>query len=111
MLSVIDYMESVKALVKQLFDRIQLEQTNVKKALANIDVWANQELFERKDGKKENLIQLDDYTERVQKRYDQVRQSARELEHVVQQNYKLFANIPLDEDLSDVNMYSATTKL
>lgn len=101
-------MESTQGTLKQLYDRVLTAQGNVKTALANIDIWANQSLFERKEGKKENLLQMDDYEERIQKRYDLVKQSARELQAIVDNNYKLFANIPLEVEAKteEVRLYS-----
>lgn len=72
-------------------------QSNVRSVIENIDVWANQLLFERKEGKKENLIQLEDHVDRVRKRYEQVQQSAQEIEQMLENNYRLYSNIPLEE--------------
>ncbi|XP_030760043.1 dynein beta chain, ciliary-like isoform X2 [Sitophilus oryzae] len=84
--------------VKGLYDRVRQAQLNVKNLLVNINTWAQQPLFERKDGKKENLLQLDDRAERLQRRKDQVVASAAELERTVADNYHLLFNVPVAPD-------------
>ncbi|XP_060520898.1 dynein beta chain, ciliary-like [Cylas formicarius] len=83
--------------VKQLVDRIKLAQKNVKNLIAGIKVWVQQPLFERKDGRKENLIYLEDRIEKIQKRKEQVTASSCELERVIKENYELFFNEPFEE--------------
>lgn len=90
-------LHETKDAVQQLYKRVLDAQSNVKRVLENIDVWKNQLLFERKEGKKENLLQLDDHDERIRKRYEQVGQSAKEMSLMLQNNYKLYSNIPIVE--------------
>lgn len=70
--------------------------------VAGINAWGQQLLFERKDGKKENLLYLEDRAERLQKRHDQVAASSVELELVVKENYELFFNEPMEEPEPEV---------
>lgn len=72
----------------------------MRQVLENIDLWAYQLLFERKEGKKENLLQLDDHDDRVRKRYEQVEQSAKEVATMLDHNYKLYSNIPIEQPKS-----------
>lgn len=62
-----------------------------------MEAWSLQLLFERKDGKPEQLLQLDDHSERINKRYDLVMQSARDIGIMLENNYRLYSNIPLEE--------------
>ncbi|XP_018562388.1 dynein beta chain, ciliary-like [Anoplophora glabripennis] len=81
--------------VKQVTDRVKKAQTNIKNLYSTIHVWALQPLFERKDGKKENLISLDDRQERIQKRYDLITACSNELRRIIEENYLLFFNEPM----------------
>lgn len=92
-----EVMTEVKEKLKQLYDRVLQAQLNVKNVIANMEVYMYQLMFERKDGKKENLIALEDHDERVQRRYDMVRASSKEIETMIDNNYKIFSNIPLLE--------------
>ncbi|XP_076257481.1 dynein beta chain, ciliary-like [Rhynchophorus ferrugineus] len=85
--------------VKNLTNRVKQAQANVKNLLSDINTWAQQPLFERKDCKKENLLQLDDRAERLQKRKDQVIASSAELVRVIDENYLLFFNEPKEEEV------------
>lgn len=89
--------EGILNQVKQIYDRIKLAQRNVKDLLSNILTWANQPLYERKEGKKENLLCLDDRAERIQKRVDIVSSCSNELQRIVKDNCVLFLNKSLEE--------------
>lgn len=84
--------------MKLLYDRVLRAQNNVKALVSNIEVWSCEPLFERKDGKKETLLGLDDRVERVNKRYEQIGASAQEANKTLDINYKLFFNLPIPED-------------
>ncbi|KAJ8925640.1 hypothetical protein NQ315_009485 [Exocentrus adspersus] len=81
--------------VKEITDRVKQAQGNVKNLFNSIQGWALQPLYERKDGKKENLICLEDRQERLQKRYDTIKACSNELERVIEENYFLFFNEPM----------------
>lgn len=66
-------------------------------AIANIEVWSKVPLFERKEGKLDNLLQLDDRAERVQRRYELIEATSTSLETLLEQNYRLFFNLPEPE--------------
>ncbi|CAH1116455.1 unnamed protein product [Phaedon cochleariae] len=84
--------------VKQLTDRVKKAQQNVKKLFSSIIEWSEKPLFERKEGKKENLIFLDDRNERVQRRRDQIIACSQELQRVVKENYFLFYQEEMEEE-------------
>ncbi|KAL3288578.1 hypothetical protein HHI36_003017 [Cryptolaemus montrouzieri] len=81
-------------IVKYLYDRVTEAQSNMSKLISDIDLWANMPLFERKDGKKENLLNIDDRNERVQKRFDQINNCTQELKNVLYHNYHLYFDFP-----------------
>ncbi|XP_073516352.1 dynein axonemal heavy chain 9 isoform X1 [Phyllobates terribilis] len=48
-------------------------------------------IFERKDGKRETLLNLDDRSERLEKRYNLIRESGTKIHQLVQENLLLFS--------------------
>lgn len=82
---------------KQLYNRVIQAQRNVTEAIANIEVWSKVPLFERKEGKLESLIHLEDRAERVQRRYELIEATSASLGTLLEQNYRLFFNLPEPE--------------
>lgn len=60
--------------------------------------WANQPLYERKESKKENLLNLDDRAERIQKRRDLVTACSNDLQRIIKENCILFLKTLIDEE-------------
>lgn len=83
--------------MKQLYDRVTRAQRNVTEAMANIDAWSFLPLFERKEGRLDNLLQLDDRAERVLRRYELIEASSVALGTLLEENYRLFFNLPEPE--------------
>lgn len=83
--------------VKQIYDRIKLAQTNIRDLMNTISAWSNQPLYERKEGKKENLLGLDDRAERIQKRRELVTSCSNDLQKILKENCILFLQMPLEE--------------
>lgn len=77
-------------------------QNNVTEAKANIDIWSKVPLFERKDGKPDNILFLEDRTERVQRRYELIEATSARLATLLAENYKLLLNIPEPELVEEV---------
>lgn len=80
--------------VKQLHTRVVHAQRNVTEAVANIEVWSKVPLFERKEGKLDNLLYLEDRTERVQRRYELIEVTSALIIKLLEENYRLFFNLP-----------------
>ncbi|XP_050294546.1 dynein beta chain, ciliary-like [Anthonomus grandis grandis] len=93
-----EIIQQIYDVVKELTDRVKKTQCNVANLIAGINVWAKQLLFERKDGKKENLLYLEDRVDRLQKRQDQVTASSVELERIIKENYELFFKVPMEPE-------------
>ncbi|KAJ8945230.1 hypothetical protein NQ318_011210 [Aromia moschata] len=87
--------------VKGVYDRVRHAQANVKNLVTSIRAWAARPLFERKDRKKENLLSTDDRHERVQRRRDQVTACSAELERVTKENYFLFFNEEMEQEVQE----------
>lgn len=64
------YVQQIRTLVEDLQGRVLKAQLNVDTIHKLINTWSLAPLFERKNGKKKNLIFLDDHDERVFKRWD-----------------------------------------
>lgn len=90
--------EEIYDKMKLLYDRVLRAQQYVRTMVANIESWSRDPLYERKDGKKEMILGIDDRTECVNKRYELVAASAEEIKTVLYMNYNLFFNIPIPED-------------
>ncbi|KAJ4427298.1 hypothetical protein ANN_24918 [Periplaneta americana] len=63
------YVQQIRSLVEDLQNRVLKAQKNVDIIYGLINTWSLVPLFERKDGKKENLLFLDDRKERVSNRF------------------------------------------
>ncbi|PSN39336.1 Dynein beta chain [Blattella germanica] len=85
------YVEKIRELVEDLQGRVLKAQQNVDAIHELINTWSLTPLFERKDGKKENLIYLDDRADRVS------RSAGMEIHRLMDENYRLFFNIQLPE--------------
>ncbi|XP_075250106.1 dynein beta chain, ciliary-like isoform X2 [Convolutriloba macropyga] len=66
------YIEKIRDLVKDLESRHQKAKDNLSQIETLGDSW-KVPLFDRKDGKSENLLDLDNRADRVQKRYEQIK--------------------------------------
>ncbi|KAJ9598678.1 hypothetical protein L9F63_010627, partial [Diploptera punctata] len=62
------YVGQIRTLVEDLYTRVLKAQQNVDRIHELINSWTLIPLFERKDGKKENLLYLDDRVDRVSQR-------------------------------------------
>lgn len=94
--------EEILGQVKQIYDRVRLAQANVEDLCNGIMNWANQPLYERKDNKKENLLNLDDRAERIQKRRDLVTACSNDLQRIIKENCVLFLKTVIEEKPPEV---------
>ncbi|CAH1128373.1 unnamed protein product [Ceutorhynchus assimilis] len=106
----IDIIQEIFNSTKELTDRVKKAQANVKNLINGINAWGRQLLFERKDGKKENLLYLEDRSERLQKRQEQVFASSEELQRIVKENYELFFHEPMEPEPEPEPDTALTTK-
>lgn len=107
------YIDNLLGLVRKLHSRILYAQENINTLLRMIYAWAMSPILERKDFKDENLLAVGERDENFQKRYDQIEQAGRELNRVLDENYKLFFDLLPDSvyekdeiELDNSNFYS-----
>ncbi|KAM3922058.1 dynein axonemal heavy chain 9 [Leptodactylus fuscus] len=92
-----DYIQQVRDMVHDLERRVQKARDNVEEIQTIMKTWVLP-IFERKDGKKETLLNLDDRSERLEKRYNLIRESGTKIHQLVQENMSLFSADP-DSDI------------
>lgn len=88
-----EYIDNLLDLVRKLHSRIFYAQENIDTLLRIIYSWAMSPILERKDFKDENLLAVSDRDENFQKRYNQIEHANRELNRVLDENYKLFFDL------------------
>ncbi|KAG5306381.1 DYHC protein, partial [Pseudoatta argentina] len=88
-----EYISNLLDIIRKLYLRIFYAQENINTLLRMIYTWARSPILERKDFKDENLLAVCERNENFQKRYDQIEQASRELNRVLDENYKLFFDL------------------
>ncbi|XP_044152524.1 dynein axonemal heavy chain 9 [Bufo gargarizans] len=88
-----DYIQQVRDSVHDLERRVQKARDNVEEIQSIMKTWVLP-IFERKDGKKDTLLNLDDRSERLEKRYNVIRESGSKIHQLVQENMELFSADP-----------------
>ncbi|XP_067860408.1 dynein axonemal heavy chain 9-like [Heptranchias perlo] len=84
-----DYIQTVRDMVRDLEGRMQKAKDNVG-AMQNImKTWVSP-VFERKEGKKDALLNLDDRNERLEKHYSFIKQTGEKIHSLVKENLSLF---------------------
>ena len=68
-----EYIQQTRDSVKDLEERVQKAKDNVEKIKTIMATWSKLPLFERKEGKHESLLNLDDREERKNKRYTEIK--------------------------------------
>lgn len=108
-----DTINSIHENVKDLYDRVYLAQVNLKNVTKNMEKWANYPLYDRKDGKKDQLLYLEDRIERRLKCYNNIKKSAVELSAMLSDNYQLFFKTsmpsPDDDEEEEIEEVAAPT--
>ncbi|XP_032831905.2 dynein axonemal heavy chain 9 isoform X1 [Petromyzon marinus] len=83
-----EYIQTTRDLVKDLESRTQRAKENVEVACGLMKAWVSP-IFERKDGKREALLNLDDRKERLEKRYQVLRDSGQKIHDLLKENLEL----------------------
>ena len=65
--------------VHDLEKRVQHTKDNVEQIQKIMNTWSKVPLFERKEGKNESLLNLDDRQDRLKKRYDEISQAGEKI--------------------------------
>ena len=74
-----DYIETARDMVHDLEMRVQKAKDNVEKLQKIMASWSKTSLFERKEGKNESLLNLDDRNDRLKKRYNEIEAAGQQL--------------------------------
>ncbi|KAL4716849.1 hypothetical protein ACJJTC_012660 [Scirpophaga incertulas] len=83
-------LQELHILVGNLFERMSKIQGNLREMKTVLQLWSSHPLFERKEGKKDTLLSLDDRTDRKNVRYTNIRQSAERIQILLKENMELF---------------------
>lgn len=90
MLGLWDFMTKLHTLVGNLQQHLQKSQDNINEIKNILKPFARKPLFERKDGRKDTVLNVDEREERTVKRYSEMRKIAKQIENLLQQNMQLF---------------------
>lgn len=86
----LEYMAELGSLVEDLYKRVKVTQANIEKIRRIIEPWTRVPLIERKDQRKNTLLSLEERSERVAKRYMEIKQAAVQIQSLLAENNKLF---------------------
>jgi dynein heavy chain len=85
-----EYIEVTRDKVHDLEQRVQSTKTNVETISQLMAQWAESPLFERKDGKKDTLLSLEDRETRLSTRHGEIKTAGDKIHQLVSNNLKLF---------------------
>lgn len=85
-----DYLQKLRQPVENLQNRMQLIQNNLLEIKSLMSTWAKQPLFERKDGKKDTVLCLEERHDRITKRYSDIEAGASKIYDLLEENVKHF---------------------
>ncbi|XP_051731342.1 dynein axonemal heavy chain 9-like isoform X1 [Ctenopharyngodon idella] len=88
-----EYIQDVREMVHDLEQRLQRTKDNVEEIQTIMKSWTTP-VFERKEGKKDTLLNLDDKTERLEKTYGHIRASGAKIHLLLKDNLSLFKADP-----------------
>ncbi|KFW03432.1 Dynein heavy chain 9, axonemal, partial [Fulmarus glacialis] len=91
-----DHISMVMDGVHDLEQRIQKAKNNVEEIQATVQSWVSP-IFERKDGKRESLLNLEDCQDRLERRYSLVRESGQRIHSLVKENQSLLLADPASD--------------
>ncbi|XP_063312141.1 dynein axonemal heavy chain 9 [Pelobates fuscus] len=91
-----EYIQEVRDTVHDLERRVQKARDNVEEIQTIMKTWVLP-IFERKDGKRDSLLNLDDRTERLEKRYNLIRESGNKIHSLLKENLTLFSADPVSD--------------
>lgn len=83
-------MTKLHTLVGNLQQHLQKSQENINEIKNILIPYARKPLFERKDGRRDTVLCIDEREERKNKRYLEMRKVAKQIENLLQQNLQLF---------------------
>lgn len=72
-----DYLLEIRKPVERLQARMHKTQQNLSEIRSIMSVWTRVPLFERKDGKKDSVLCLDERVDRITKRYAEIESASK----------------------------------
>uniref|UniRef100_A0A672T1I3 Dynein axonemal heavy chain 17 n=1 Tax=Sinocyclocheilus grahami TaxID=75366 RepID=A0A672T1I3_SINGR len=88
-----EYIQDIRETVYDLEQRLQRTKDNVEEIQTIMKSWTTP-VFERKEGKKDTLLNLEDKTERLERTYGQIRASGTKIHLLLKDNMSLFKADP-----------------
>uniref|UniRef100_A0A8C2C9M5 AAA+ ATPase domain-containing protein n=1 Tax=Cyprinus carpio TaxID=7962 RepID=A0A8C2C9M5_CYPCA len=88
-----EYIQDVREMVHDLEQRLQRTKDNVEEIQTIMKTWTTP-VFERKEGKKDTLLNLEDKTERLERTYGRIRASGTKIHLLLKDNMSLFKADP-----------------
>ncbi|BFZ02963.1 hypothetical protein BsWGS_06002 [Bradybaena similaris] len=85
-----EYIEQTRDHVHDLETRVQKSKDNVEEIKKIMTTWSKTPLFERKDEKYDCLLQVDDKSDRINKRYADIKLAGDSIHSLVKQNLEYF---------------------
>ncbi len=85
-----EFIQKLKEPAKELETKLQKSQDNVKAIQKLVAGWVTHPIFERKDGRKDLLLCLEDYCmERKEKRYKEIKETSGKIKEAIAKNKEL----------------------
>ncbi|TGZ69565.1 hypothetical protein CRM22_003672 [Opisthorchis felineus] len=97
-----EYIQSTRDIIHDLQRRVVEAEENVQKIRSIMSTWSKTPLFERKDGKRDTLLGLDDRADRCRKRYEEIEEAGKRVVSLLETNRNL---LKADENSSSWDRY------
>ncbi|KAJ8318719.1 LOW QUALITY PROTEIN: hypothetical protein KUTeg_003810 [Tegillarca granosa] len=85
-----DYIQKIRDRIIDLESRVQKAKNNVEEIQKLMATWSKNPLFERKEDKHDTLLNLDDRKDRLEKRYQEIRQIGDKIHALLKENLEFF---------------------
>lgn len=89
-LDITTYLEKLRKPVAALQVRINHTQRNLEEIRLIMTTWSKQPLFERRDGKKDTLLQMEERLDRTAKRYADIQRVSNKIHDLLKDNLRTF---------------------
>lgn len=106
-----EYMVKLHDLVGNLQQHLQKSQDNLQEIKHVLIPFARQPLFERKDGKKNTVLCIEERDERINKRYNDIKNATDRIIVLLNQNMELFEMTDKQDDPKWINYIEYVDKI
>ena len=83
-----EYIQETRDKVHDLEMRVQKSKDNVENISKIMATWSKTPLFERKEGKNESLLNMDDRDDRLKKRYGEVEEAGNQIHKLLAVSFR-----------------------